>query len=296
MITGVAYLGPRPASPDLVPPEDRLKPGSCTGPTTSGDGGPTPPPSPASPDRHEWGGVCGSYVLWRHGASGTACCRRPVVLSARLARPDRSRRDGVTSSPRSAQAVNRAPAELVGDAACPSATPAAHLYPRIRYFGSACVRPAHPTSGPQRAAFVRPTRSAAPAGVDRSLCFGRCLWPIALHAVHRAGDRLAATCWPTCRTRIAPVVPPSPPTGGHPPSSPPTSPTPRSAVAKAWAGTRPANLAPATPCPRTPSCVQGPVGRPAGGVLRPPPGARRQSQPAGTAVPAVLGPVTGRSP
>lgn len=126
----------------------------------------------------EWGGICGSdLAYWRHGASGTAVLKHPLVLGHEVA----GRVDG--------RPVTVHPARVVGDQPLPARLAGrTNLHPRVRYFGSAAFDP-H-TDGAfcelkvVQAAQVR----ALPEGVGtREGALAEPL-AVALHAVHRAGD------------------------------------------------------------------------------------------------------------
>ncbi|MEU7852489.1 L-idonate 5-dehydrogenase [Nonomuraea sp. NPDC049141] len=137
----------------------------------------------------EWGGICGSDITyWKHGASGTAVLRHPLVLGHEVA----GRIAGLGPGVRGlavGQPVTVHPAELIGDGRLPDRLAGrTNLYPRIRYFGSAAFDP-H-TDGVfseyrvVRAAQVRPL----PEGVGTE--HGALAEPlaVAMHAVSRAGD------------------------------------------------------------------------------------------------------------
>ncbi|MEV8336291.1 L-idonate 5-dehydrogenase [Streptomyces niveus] len=137
----------------------------------------------------EWGGICGSDVAyWKHGLSGTAALRHPLVLGHEVAGriaglgPDVG---GLTQG----QPVTVHPAEPVGDERLPDLIAGrTNLHRRVRYFGSAAFDP-HTDGGFSeyrvvRAAQIRPL----PDGVPTE--HGALAEPlaVALHAVHRAGD------------------------------------------------------------------------------------------------------------
>ena len=137
----------------------------------------------------EWGGVCGSDLsYWRHGGSGTAVLRHPLVLGHEVAGRIARIGTGVTGHD-VGERVTVHPAELVGDGCLPDRIAGrTNLYPRIRYFGSAAFDP-HTDGGFSelrvvRAAQVRPL----PDGVSTE--HGALAEPlaVALHAAHRAGD------------------------------------------------------------------------------------------------------------
>ncbi|HUR08446.1 MAG TPA: L-idonate 5-dehydrogenase [Nonomuraea sp.] len=137
----------------------------------------------------EWGGICGSDLsYWKHGASGTAVLRHPLVLGHEVA----GRIAGIGTGV-SGLAVGRPvtvhPAELIGDGRLPDRLAGrTNLYPRVRYFGSAAFDP-HTDGGFSeyrvvRAAQIRPL----PEGVTTE--HGALAEPlaVAMHAVSRAGD------------------------------------------------------------------------------------------------------------
>ncbi|MFD1535707.1 L-idonate 5-dehydrogenase [Nonomuraea guangzhouensis] len=137
----------------------------------------------------EWGGICGSDITyWKHGASGTAVLKHPLVLGHEVA----GRIAGLGTGVRGlavGQPVTVHPAELIGDGRLPDRLAGrTNLYPRIRYFGSAAFDP-H-TDGVfseyrvVRAAQIRPL----PEGVGTE--HGALAEPlaVAMHAVSRAGD------------------------------------------------------------------------------------------------------------
>lgn len=137
----------------------------------------------------EWGGICGSDLsYWRHGASGTAALKSPLVLGHEVAGRIVQLGAGVQNL-EIGQPVTVHPAELVGNGIMPERLKGrTNLYPQIRYFGSAAFDP-HTDGGFSerklaRAAQVRPL----PDGV--STLHGALAEPlaVAMHAVSRAGD------------------------------------------------------------------------------------------------------------
>ncbi|WP_439379262.1 L-idonate 5-dehydrogenase [Amycolatopsis lexingtonensis] len=126
----------------------------------------------------EWGGICGSdLAYWRHGASGTAVLKHPLVLGHEVA----GRVDG--------RPVTVHPARVVGDDPLPERLAGrTNLHREVRYFGSAAFDP-HTDGGfceykVVPAAQVRPL----PDGVGtREGALAEPL-AVALHAVSRAGD------------------------------------------------------------------------------------------------------------
>jgi L-idonate 5-dehydrogenase len=137
----------------------------------------------------EWGGICGSdLAYWRHGRSGTAVLKHPMVLGHEVA----GRIAGLGTGVRGlevGQPVTFQPAQLVGDGVLPDRLAGrTNLYPQVRYFGSAAFDP-HTDGGfselrAVRAEQVRPL----PDGVSTRR--GALAEPlaVALHAVGRVPD------------------------------------------------------------------------------------------------------------
>jgi L-idonate 5-dehydrogenase len=137
----------------------------------------------------EWGGICGSDLsYWRHGVSGTAVLRHPLVLGHEVAGRIAALGPGVTGY-EVGQPVTVHPAELVGDGRLPDRIAGrTNLYPKIRYFGSAAFDP-HTDGGFSELRVVRAEQvRPLPDGVSTE--HGALAEPlgVALHAVHRAGD------------------------------------------------------------------------------------------------------------
>ena len=137
----------------------------------------------------EWGGICGSDLsYWRHGASGTAALKSPLVLGHEVAGRIAQLGAGVKNLD-VGQPVTLHPAELVGDGTMPERLKGrTNLYPSVRYFGSAAFDP-HTDGGFSerklaKASQIRPL----PDGVDTLR--GALAEPlaVALHAVGRAGS------------------------------------------------------------------------------------------------------------
>jgi len=137
----------------------------------------------------EWGGICGSDLsYWRHGASGTAALKSPLVLGHEVAGRIAALGAGIEHL-EVGQPVTVHPAELVGDGVLPDRlTGRSNLYPQIRYFGSAAFDP-HTDGGFSerklaKASQIRPL----PDGVDT--LHGALAEPlaVAMHAVSRAGS------------------------------------------------------------------------------------------------------------
>jgi L-idonate 5-dehydrogenase len=136
----------------------------------------------------EWGGICGSDLsYYRHGASGTAVLREPLVLGHEVAGRVLSLGPGVTGvEPGQAVAVH--PATLVGDGVLPERLSGrTNLYPVVRYFGSAAFVPHTDGAFSERKAVPLAQLRPLPDGVDTRR--GALAEPlgVAMHAVNRAG-------------------------------------------------------------------------------------------------------------
>ncbi|MDA2811889.1 L-idonate 5-dehydrogenase [Nocardiopsis sp. RSe5-2] len=136
----------------------------------------------------EWGGICGSdLAYWRHGRTGTAELRDPLVLGHEVAGRVARTGPGVEGVPEGLP-VTVHPADPVGGQDLPERLAGrSNLHPRVRYLGSAALHP-HTDGGfrdllPVKAHQLRPL----PEGVD-TRC-GALAEPlaVALHAVGRAG-------------------------------------------------------------------------------------------------------------
>lgn len=137
----------------------------------------------------EWGGICGSDLsYWRHGSSGTAVLKDPMVLGHEVAGRIIALGDRV-SSLEIGQRVTVHPATLVGDGRLPELLAGrTNLYPEIRYFGSAAFHP-HTDGGFVERRAVRASQiRLLPDGVDTKT--GALAEPlaVAMHAVRRAGS------------------------------------------------------------------------------------------------------------
>lgn len=148
----------------------------------------------------EWGGICGSDLsYWRHGASGTAVLREPLVLGHEVAGrvfavgaqvvDDLEERGIVVGTP-----VALHPATLVGDHVMPpDVAHRTNLWPEVRYFGSAAFLP-HEQGGFCRLRAVRPDQlRVIPEGVGTKDAALAEPLGVALHAVSRAGDLAGRT-------------------------------------------------------------------------------------------------------
>lgn len=136
----------------------------------------------------EWGGVCGSdLAYWRHGSSGTATLRRPMVLGHEIAGRVVATGAGVDDVPTGLRATVH-PASPVGPALPERLAGRTNLHERVRYLGSAALDP-HTDGGFAELLVVRADQlRALPDGVSTQ--HGALAEPlaVALHAVARAGD------------------------------------------------------------------------------------------------------------
>jgi len=137
----------------------------------------------------EWGGICGSdLAYWRHGRSGTATLRHPLVLGHEVAGRVVALGAGVTG-PEVGTAVTFQPAQLVGDGLLPERLAGrTNLYPQVRYFGSAAFDP-HTDGGFSELRTVRAEQvRVLPEGVTtRRAALAEPL-AVAIHAVGRVPD------------------------------------------------------------------------------------------------------------
>ena len=137
----------------------------------------------------EWGGVCGSDVsYWKHGASGTAVLRDPLVLGHEVAGRVVSAGPAVhgwdpglpvTVHPAQATAGSVLPPRLAGRT---------NLHSRVRYFGSAAFHPHTDGGFSELRAVPAEQLRHLPDGVSTEQ--GALAEPlaVAMHAVNRAGD------------------------------------------------------------------------------------------------------------
>lgn len=137
----------------------------------------------------EWGGICGSDLsYWKHGASGTATLKSPLILGHEVAGRIAQLGAGVDNFD-IGQPVTVHPAELVGDGVMPERLAGrTNLYPHVRYFGSAAFDP-HTDGGFSERKRVRASQlRSLPDGVDTLR--GALAEPlaVAMHAVGRAGS------------------------------------------------------------------------------------------------------------
>jgi L-idonate 5-dehydrogenase len=137
----------------------------------------------------EWGGICGSDISYfRHGSTGTAVLRHPLVLGHEVAGRVAAVGAGVDGIAEG-DAATVHPATVVGDPQLPDRIAGrTNLHPRVRYFGSAAFDP-HTDGGFSEYRVVRADQvRTLPPGVSTE--HGALAEPlgVALHAVHRAGD------------------------------------------------------------------------------------------------------------
>ncbi|MFI9024057.1 L-idonate 5-dehydrogenase [Streptomyces sp. NPDC053560] len=137
----------------------------------------------------EWGGICGSDIgYWKHGGTGTAVLKDPLVLGHEVAGRIAALGAGVTGLA-AGLAVTVHPATPVGGEPLPERLAGrTNLHPRIRYFGSAAFHP-HTDGGFSEYRVVRAAQ-IRPLPENVSTEHGALAEPlaVALHAVHRAGD------------------------------------------------------------------------------------------------------------
>ncbi|QZN85378.1 L-idonate 5-dehydrogenase [Cellulomonas sp. C5510] len=152
-----------------------------------------PDPVPAPGEvlvRMEWGGICGSdLAYWRHGRSGTATLRHPMVLGHEVAGRVVALGAGV-DSPAVGSAVTFQPAQLVGDTPLPARLAGrTNLHPHVRYFGSAAFDP-HTDGGFSELKAVRAEQvRVLPAGVSTQHAALAEPLAVAMHAVGRVPVR-----------------------------------------------------------------------------------------------------------
>lgn len=138
--------------------------------------------------RMAFGGICGSDIhYWKHGVSGTAVLRNPMVLGHEVSGTVEALGAGV-SGVEAGTAVTLYPVTIVGDEPLPARIAGRdNLYPRVRYFGSAAFDP-HTDGGFSQLKVVRADQlRPLPSGV--SLREGAVAEPlaVAMHAVNRSG-------------------------------------------------------------------------------------------------------------
>ncbi|WP_298455073.1 L-idonate 5-dehydrogenase [uncultured Cellulomonas sp.] len=156
-----------------------------------------PDPTPAPGEvvvAMEWGGICGSdLAYWRHGRSGTAELRSPMVLGHEAAGRVVELGDSVADL-QVGDPVTFQPALLVGDGTMPDRLAGrTNLYPHVRYFGSAAFSPHTDGAFSGRRAVAAHQVRRLPDGVSTQR--GALAEPlaVAMHAVGRAGDLTGRT-------------------------------------------------------------------------------------------------------
>ncbi|MFC3997310.1 L-idonate 5-dehydrogenase [Nocardiopsis sediminis] len=136
----------------------------------------------------EWGGICGSDIsYYRHGRSGTAQLRDPLVLGHEFAGRVAALGPGTTGI-EVGTPVTVHPALPVGDEPLPARLAGrTNLYPRVRYSGSAAFHP-HTDGGFSQLTTVQAHQlRPLPEGVGtREGALAEPL-AVAMHAVNRAG-------------------------------------------------------------------------------------------------------------
>ncbi|MFC7406550.1 L-idonate 5-dehydrogenase [Georgenia alba] len=135
----------------------------------------------------EWGGLCGSDLsYWRHGASGTARLRRPMVLGHEVAGSVVATGRGVSGIPLGLRAAVH-PATPSHEPLPPRLAGRTNLHAEVRYLGSAAFDP-HTDGGFAELLRVRvdQLRPLPPEVTTRHGALAEPLG-VALHAVRRAG-------------------------------------------------------------------------------------------------------------
>ncbi|WP_311354940.1 L-idonate 5-dehydrogenase [Corynebacterium pyruviciproducens] len=143
---------------------------------------PDPKPGPGEVRvRMEYGGICGSdLAYWKHGASGTAVLKHPLILGHEVA--------GIIDMPgKPATPVTFNPATLCGDYdVAPELRERTNLWPEVRYFGSAAFDP-HEQGGFSTYRVVREDQiRPIPAGVSTRTAAAAEPLAVAIHGLHRA--------------------------------------------------------------------------------------------------------------
>lgn len=136
----------------------------------------------------EWGGICGSDLsYWRHGASGTAQLKHPMVLGHEFAGRIASVGADVIGVEVGAP-VTVYPATPVGDPLPERLAGRTNLYAQVRYCGSAAFDP-HTDGGFTEQIAVRADQLLPlPDGVTTRQAALAEPFAVALHAVSRLGD------------------------------------------------------------------------------------------------------------
>ncbi|WP_299037617.1 L-idonate 5-dehydrogenase [uncultured Pseudokineococcus sp.] len=137
----------------------------------------------------EHGGICGSDLsYWRHGGSGTAVLKHPLVLGHEVAGRVAALGEGVTGLEVGLPATVH-PASVLGDEALPERLAGrTNLHARTSYLGSAALDP-HTDGGFAERVVVRADQvRPLPGGVTTRQGALAEPFGVALHAVARAGD------------------------------------------------------------------------------------------------------------
>jgi L-idonate 5-dehydrogenase len=150
-----------------------------------------PDPSPGPGEvlvAMEWGGICGSDISYaRHGSSGTAVLRHPLVLGHEVAGRIAVLGAGV-SSYGVGDAVTVHPASPSSEPLPELVAGRTNLHREVRYFGSAAFDP-HEDGGFSTCRVVRVDQlRALPAGLSTRIAALAEPLAVALHAVGRLGD------------------------------------------------------------------------------------------------------------
>jgi len=137
----------------------------------------------------EWGGVCGSDVsYWRHGASGTAALRDPMVLGHEVAGRVVGGAPGVTGWEPGTPVTVHPARQADGSVLPPRLAGRTNLHSRVRYLGSAAFHPHTDGGFSELLAVPAHQLRRLPDGVGTDQ--GALAEPlaVAMHAVNRAGD------------------------------------------------------------------------------------------------------------
>ncbi|MFK4083504.1 L-idonate 5-dehydrogenase [Kribbella sp. NPDC020789] len=150
-----------------------------------------PDPSPGPGEvlvAMEWGGICGSDISYaRHGSSGTAVLRHPLVLGHEVAGRIAVLGAGVSSC-RVGDPVTVHPASPSAEPLPALVAGRTNLHQEVRYFGSAAFDP-HEDGGFSTYRVVRADQlRTLPAGLSTRLAALAEPLGVALHAVGRLGD------------------------------------------------------------------------------------------------------------
>lgn len=151
-----------------------------------------PDPHPGSGQvrvKMEWGGICGSDIAyWKHGASGTAVLKEPLILGHEVAGVI-DELGAATSGLSVGDRVTIHPSTYVGDyQVAQHLRGRDNLWPQVRYFGSAAFFP-HEQGGFSTYRVVRANQiRLLPDNVSTKFAAVAEPLGVALHAVHTAGS------------------------------------------------------------------------------------------------------------